>query len=137
MSFSIPVRALTISARLVPQLAGFALLLLSVINLGLGIKNLKKTPPAPNAETGTDKAASSYKKVALTLVFIALYAAGLSVFGFLISSFLFLCAQIFLLSPKEKRKPLIVGMSALVCTAAIYVLFQMVFHVNLPAGILT
>jgi hypothetical protein len=133
MSFTIPVRALTISARLVPQAAGGLLLVLAVINLLLGIKNLKKVLP-DNAQTNAP--VSNYKKVILTLVFIALYTTGLSVLGFLIGSFLFLCAQIFLLAPKEKRKPIVIGVSAATCTGIIYFLFQIVFKVNLPAGIL-
>jgi putative tricarboxylic transport membrane protein len=133
MSFTIPVRALTISARLVPQAVGVLLIVLATINLVLGIKNLKK---ARSDGAQADGPVSNYKKVALTLLFITIYTTGLAPIGFLISSFLFLCAQIFLLAPKEKRKPVVIGVSAVACTGVIYFLFQIVFKVNLPSGIL-
>ena len=134
-SFSIPVRPMT-TPRLVPQMAGGLILVLSLIHLIMSAIKLKNKPPV-NSESNSSagQSVSNYTKVVLTLLFLVLYIIGLSTLGFIISTFVFLIAQIFLLAPKEKRKPLPILLPAAICTGAIYFLFGYVFSVALPFGI--
>ena len=133
-SFSIPVRPLT-NPRLVPQMAGGLILALSLIHFFISVIKLKDKPSGDSGEK-TQQPVSDYRKVVLTLLFLVLYIIGLSTLGFIISTFVFLTAQIFLFAPKEKRKPLPILLPAAICTAVVYFLFSYVFSVSLPFGIL-
>ena len=132
-SFSIPVRPGT-NSRLVPHLAGGTILGLSLINFVICVVKQRKNPPAAVTGNREEKPASDYKKVLLTLILLSMYVIGLSTLGFLISTFVFLSAQIFLFAPKEKRKPLPILLPSAICTVVIYYLFRHVFSVSLPYG---
>ena len=136
-SLSIPIRPLTISSRLVPQLAGGTMFVLAAVHLTLSLlKILKSKHQAPAVSSGdtAEKGISNPRNVILTLGFITLYVIGLSTLGFLISTVLFFAAQSFLLAPKEKRKPVIIVLASVACTATIYILFRHAFNVSLPRG---
>ncbi len=134
IAFTITVHSRATNARLVPQLAGCLLFILSLINLRQSVVDRKLGGTAAVQEKALQK--SNYRHVLLTLLFIALYIAGLSFLGFLISTVLFLCAQMLLLAPQDKRKPVHIIAVSLVCTGIIYYLFQYTFHVTLPSGLL-
>lgn len=68
--------------------------------------------------------------VSFTLT-IAIYMALLDVLGFVVSSYAFLVVSMWLLG---SRRILLSLMISAVCLAAIYVVFQTVFSVVLPAG---
>lgn len=74
-----------------------------------------------------------------TLGLIALYLFALKPVGFLLSTFVYLTAQMFILAPREKRGKkdiaLFVFLSA-VTALAVYLVFVKVFYLMLPAGIL-
>ncbi|MCL2380528.1 MAG: tripartite tricarboxylate transporter TctB family protein [Treponema sp.] len=137
-SLGIPIRPLTISSRLVPQLAGGTMFVLAALHLTLSLFKVFKSKPQAVAVSSSDNTEtrdkSNPKNVILTLVFITLYVIGLSTLGFLISTVLFLFAQGFLLAPKEKRKPVLIVLASVVCTATIYILFRHAFNVSLPRG---
>jgi uncharacterized BrkB/YihY/UPF0761 family membrane protein len=77
---------------------------------------------------------SDYKKVTSTLVLISLYAIFFPLLGFAISTILYLSAQIYLLTPKHKKKKLPPLILALIFTAFIYAIFTYVFFLVLPSG---
>jgi uncharacterized BrkB/YihY/UPF0761 family membrane protein len=73
-------------------------------------------------------------KVILTIIFISVYAVIFPIFGFVISTPIYLTTQIYLLSPKDKRKILRPIILALIFTGFIYVIFTYVFFLLLPTG---
>ena len=136
-SFGIPIRPLTISSRLVPQLAGGTMLVLASAHLVISLFKMRgKSARASTSGSGGSEGLikSNYKNVLLTLALITLYVIGLSTLGFLVSTFLFLTAQSFLLAPKDKKKPLFILLSSIIFTASIYFLFRHIFNVSLPRG---
>ena len=137
-SLSIPIRPLTISSRLVPQLAGGIMLVLAATHLVISLVKLRRVQVQAVASGGgnSERQKSNYRNVILTLVFITLYVIGLSTLGFLISTFLFLTAQSFLLAPKDKKKPLFILLASVIFTVSIYFLFRHVFNVSLPRGLI-
>lgn len=56
--------------------------------------------------------------------------------GFLLSSMVYLFIEIYLLGPKEKRKPILWGVMIVLFCAAVYYLFRYQVYVKLPKGIL-
>ena len=138
-SVTIPVRPLTVSARIVPQMVGGTIFVLSVAHICISfIKWIRKpVVPVSSEETNTEKqAVSNYLSVFLTLLFLSLYILGLSLFGFIISTFIFLSAQGFLLAPKPRNKKRIFTLLLVsaICTIVIYLIFRQCFKVALPTG---
>lgn len=89
-------------------------------------------------ETGPHTITGIIKKQSglVTLVLIALYIVCMRPLGFILATFLYLCAQLFLfVSPRKRRTAFILLLSA-VFSASVYFLFKYAFSVMLPAGIL-
>ena len=91
-----------------------------------------KDTAGAKAKAGAIK--SDYLKVALTLGLIAVYALLFPLLGFLVATPIYLCGQIVLLMPKEKRKIWQPAVLAVVFTSAIYFLFTNAFLLVLPTG---
>jgi len=138
---------------LVPRITAYILAACALFILGQAvIKHLKerkdRSPSVPDIpleenpveaclEDGAAVAAvkSDYRKVVLTLLFIIVYAVIFPLLGFLVSTPVYLCGQIFLLMPAEKRKkfwvPIILSV---VFTVVIYLIFTRAFLLVLPTG---
>lgn len=74
-----------------------------------------------------------------TLVLIAVYVLLMDSIGFVIMTFVYLMAQMYVLAPKEKRNKkniLLFLIISLISSLGIYLLFVRVFFLMLPAGIL-
>jgi putative tricarboxylic transport membrane protein len=85
--------------------------------------------PAPSASR------PNYELVACVFVIVGLYVGALPFLGFRISTFLFVAAlQATLDPPRTARAWFLVGVSALITTAASYVLFERYLQVLLPRG---
>jgi hypothetical protein len=93
-------------------------------------KNLDlKHPIQASKESPADKL-----KVVSTLLLISGYAIIFPLFGFIISTPIYLLLQIYLLIPKQKRRILPPLITAIIVTAFIYVIFTYVFFLVLPSG---
>ena len=98
---------------------------------------LRETPESKDiaeVEAKADAIKSDYLKVALTLGLIAVYALLFPLLGFLVATPIYLCSQIILLMPKNKRKIWQPAVLAVVFTSAIYFLFTTAFLLVLPTG---
>ena len=67
---------------------------------------------------------------------ILLFVFLMDKLGFLLSSILYVFGEIYLLGPKDKRKPLLWAAIAVLFCAAVYYLFRYQVYVKLPKGIL-
>lgn len=77
---------------------------------------------------------NGWKKTATVFILLILYLFSIDWFGYLISTPLF--SALLVLSMREDRKPRPVTLIlfSVFATAILYIVFQMVIHVTLPAG---
>jgi len=103
------------------------------------IKNRKRNRDVAtnrkSQQVNLDKAAKRYSTL-ITLGLITLYIVMMGLLGFIISTSLYLFIQIILLAPKEKRKPIMIGIISIVSSLVIYLIFRYAFTIVLPVGIL-
>jgi hypothetical protein len=138
----------TLSSRAIPQLIGGLMAFLSIIHIIGNIINMKKagqtrlssekTAEKPEAAGGIFKIAVSGRFMLFTILFICLYIFLFTRLGFILSSALFLLAEISLLIPAEKRKRWAVFT---ICFSAglptlLYLLFTKALSMFLPRGLL-
>lgn len=76
------------------------------------------------------------KKTWITAILVLLYALLLKPVGFVITSFVYLLCQMYVLQD-EKKNWKIMGIISAICSLGIYLLFSKVFSVLLPRGVLT
>ena len=111
--------------------------LLSAILLAQSIKGLKEAVAKAEAEGPDD---SDYKRVLSSLILSLVYVFVLQPVGFIISTFVYLFGQIFVLAPDEKRtkKDIILYLIIdVVFVLVVFFLFRYGFKIVLPAGIFT
>lgn len=139
-SFSIRSVALNlIKADFFPRLCAGLFLILGIIQTGIGLSQAKEYQP------GLDEATLPFWKddrtvsMLETLVLITVYVLLLKPVGFVVSTFIYLIAQMYVLTPKDKRTKrniVLFIVISLIASLAIYLLFVKVFYLMLPAGIL-
>ena len=71
----------------------------------------------------------------LTIILIFLYMLAMSTLGFIIASFAYITAQIYVLSNFDKKQLYLGASLALVFSVGIYFLFTRVIYIMLPPGI--
>ena len=119
------------SARIMPNLLGGLLAVLSVICIIQGIRKLKTTHDE-TAEEKTDK--GDLIAVTLTFAVIIGYTAILQPLGFCLSTVIFLFLQMMILAPADKRNYLLFAVVAVAFTAFVYVAFRIGLQQLLPRG---
>jgi hypothetical protein len=120
-----------------PTVIGVIIILLSAILLAQSIKGLKEAVAKAEAEGPDD---SDYKRVLSSLILSLVYVFVLQPVGFIISTFVYLFGQIFVLAPDEKRtkKDIILYLIIdVVFVLVVFFLFRYGFKIVLPAGIFT
>ena len=119
-----------------PTVVGILILVLATILLVQSIGKLRKGGVLSEEE---EKDHSDYRRVLESLVLTTIYVNVLKPVGFLISTFVYLCLQIYVLAPNDKRtKKDIVKfvVISLIFTVVVYVLFRYGFKIILPTGII-
>jgi hypothetical protein len=132
-----------LTSRAIPQLIGGLMAFLSVIHIaGNALK-----PKGPHDETVQEAEATGKRRFGLdrsgrlmlfSVLFMCVYIFFFTRLGFILSTALFLLAEIFLLIPAEKRKSwaaFIVSFSA-VLPVLLYLLFTKPLSMFLPVGLL-
>ena len=71
----------------------------------------------------------------LTVALIGLYVIAFNTVGFIISTIIYLFAQILVLTPKEKRNWITISIISIVAPFALYTLFTHVISSPLPKGL--
>ncbi len=75
-------------------------------------------------------------RVISTFVILLAYVLSFDTIGYLISTFLYLGLQIYILDNQKKMKMPIVWFSALIMTGFFYYVFAVLMEINIPHGIL-
>ena len=118
-------------ARVVPNLLGVLLALLSLVLIWQGIRTYRDYDPAKEKKSSGDTVT-----VALTIAIIVGYMILMQPLGFCLSTCVFLFLQMMVLSPVEKRSPVLFAAVALVFTALAFAAFRIGLQQLLPRGII-
>ena len=152
-----------VSSATIPRILGVLLLILDIISLFQNLAGFKKAKGAvkdplqevgeketvengeldvaqalAEAEALEEDADSDKMSIVLTIVSLAVFSALIQPLGFLISSFIYMVLQSFILTLKEERKKkavFIIILSA-VFSVAVYLIFTRGLGLMLPKGIL-
>ena len=116
-------------ARVIPNLLGVILAVLSVILIVQGWRKLKA--PVQAEEKGADVLA-----VAETFAVIIGYTVLLQPAGFILSTVIYLFAQMMVLAPADKRNPVLFIIVSVAFTAFVFVAFRIGLQQLLPRGII-
>ncbi len=117
-------KAIPVATGIILLLGGIAQIFAAIFKENLLQQISKKT------ETHSETETTSPKRVAITLCALVLYVISLSYVGFIVSTTVFLLALLKLFGSRWSEA--IVSAAAIVIF--VYVLFQLVFQVSLPAG---
>jgi putative tricarboxylic transport membrane protein len=113
-----------------PMVCAFAMLVTGLINL---VKTARAKLNLENGETWAQQFVRKVTPVQLVAfaALIVLYMLGMEYIGFLLASYLFLAASMYLLGSRRVGLNLVISLLVLV---AIFVVFRTAFSVVLPAG---
>ncbi len=128
-----------IDAKFVPRLWGGLLMLLSAIVFVRGLLEFLRLKKEGKLVKGSESVVAKMidtREVILTFVCLLVYIWLLKPVGFIIMSALYIFAEAMILTPKEKRKPLIAAIVGIVAAVFVDYAFVNLLHVLLPAGIL-
>ena len=117
-------------ARVFPTLLGILLIILSVCMILQSIRKLK----TDNPEEAQKMSKVDLFSILLTFAAMVIYIIILPYLGFMISTVIFLFAQITILAPKEKRNYLLFAIVAVVFTIIAFIAFRIGLSQLLPRG---
>jgi len=125
-----------IGAEFMPELYGFFLLFLAIIQIYTGIKTAKRYVASEKATIEEAEEKKDNKNVAFTFILIIVYVISMEYLGFIISSiiFLFFLSGILTPSNKKKRYAVYVIFSIVLPIISNY-LFSDIMNLALPTGI--
>ena len=135
-----PSKVMEIGPDFMPIVVGVTTALLSVILILTSIPKIRRFDPklaVASDEEADEVESPDYIKVVSSLVLILLYIVAFRPVGFILSTFVFLPLQMFVMAPTSKRKPLQFVLISLIVTLAVFFLFRYGFKIVLPQGIFT
>ena len=118
-----------------PKVLAIITCILSFFQIRAGFRTMRSFQP----NEGAEEEKPEYLRVLATIAAFTVYVFVIEPAGFLLSSIVYLFAQITILAPKEKRgiKGIILfAVIAVVVCVAVYFIFRFGLNVMLPAGIL-
>ena len=121
-----------VGSDFVPKILAVGTGILSVLQIISGVKTMKKDFSGEAA----DEDRPEYITVLATVAAFGIYVTVMEKVGFLISSIVYLFAQMVILAPKEKRNFLLLAVIAVVFNIVVYFIFRNALNVMLPKGIL-
>jgi len=131
-----------LDSRSTPQMLSILVAGLSIIHIATNLLKLKKAEPEAGSGAQAGKAAFKFERsqrlMAITVLLICAYIFCFTRLGFILSSILFLLAEIFLLIPAENRKKwaLFTVCFSVGVPVVIYFLFTKLLSMFLPRGLL-
>ncbi|MCI1966458.1 MAG: tripartite tricarboxylate transporter TctB family protein [Oscillospiraceae bacterium] len=128
----------SLGGEFMPELYGYFLLFLSLLQIIIGWKSARASISDVNTSTGESGKASKTDSKNVLMVFIAIvfYLATIQLLGFILSSAIFLFVLNFLLSPSNSKKnPRVTIIYAILLPIITYFIFHNYMNINLPAGI--
>ena len=130
-------KVMDIGPDFMPMCIGAVSFILAAILTFLNVKNMKLRASEIDPSTIAD---CDYKRVILSVILVLIYVFILQPVGFIISTFIYLMAQMVVLSPDDKRtKTDIIKLAVLnvIFTLVVFFLFRYGFKIVLPTGIFT
>ncbi len=125
-----------ISSDFMPKLYGIILMLLSGIQIIMGVRALK-TNQAEDGKTETQENTSFIvPEVVVAFIFLILYVALLNVLGFLLSTILFLLGMVTLFTQKGERNVVKIVLISVIFSVVVYLIFAKGFGLTLPEGLI-
>ncbi len=121
-----------VGSDFVPKILAVGTGILSVLQIISGVKTMKKDFSGEAA----DEDRPEYIRVLATVAAFGIYVTVMEKVGFLISSIVYLFAQMVILAPREKRNFLLLAVIAVVFNIVVYFIFRNALNVMLPKGIL-
>lgn len=130
-------KVMDIGPDFMPMCIGAVSFILAAILTFLNVKNMKMRTAEIDPASIPD---CDYKRVILSIILVLIYVFILQPVGFIISTLIYLMAQMVVLAPEEKRtKTDIIKLLVLdvIFTFVVFFLFRYGFKIVLPAGIFT
>ncbi len=118
------------NSQIIPTLLGILLAILSVCLIVQGIRKLKADGDVESKKMSRVDLLS----IVLTFAAMCVYILILPTLGFMLSTMIFLFAQITILAPKEKRNYLLFAIIAVVFTIIVFIAFRIGLSQMLPRG---
>jgi len=136
MTMQIPRKGKLIDATFFPYILSTIMLIVGLLQTVKGAASAKKFDVSTYEEIKAGQK-GDMKTVLITVVLILVYVALLKPLGFVISSTVYLFAQILVLVPMRiKKNYLLYALVAVITSAIIYVSFRFGLDLMLPAGLL-
>lgn len=123
--------SLVIHPYLMPTLTSGLMFFLCILRLIVGLRM-----PADSGEQAKKKLIEVPSKSLITMALVLAYALCLKSVGFILTTFVYMMAQMVVLNTEKKNWLLMVGVS-LVMSVGVYFLFVYAFNIMLPAGVLS
>lgn len=123
--------SLVIHPYLMPTLTSGLMFFLCILRLIVGLRM-----PADSGEQAKKKLIEVPPKSLITMALVLAYALCLKSVGFVLTTFVYMMAQMAVLNTEKKNWLLMVGVS-LVMSVGVYFLFVYAFNIMLPAGVLS
>lgn len=109
---------------------------MAITSIGLIIKGIYELKDYKSEDTRNFKDhINGIIKVGISILLVVIYIALLEHMGFIIMTTFYLVCQIFVLAPKEKRKPIKFVLVSILCSGILNYIFIRLFSVALPQGI--
>jgi len=125
-----------VSAKRMPQILGIAMCICAGVNIQFSLIRARERSKTTTEEKRHDPAAirGDIIRGVLTFGLMTLYIVLLEIVGFLIMSAIYIFFQILLFSTKKQRNYIVIAITAIVSSAAIYYLFLYGLKMILPVG---
>ena len=124
-----------IGSAFMPQLIAGLMIFLGLLLLIKTVAAIRRRPSPEEAEKTTS---GEWVPVLSSFINLIVYSLLFRPAGFLISSFIYLVAQMVIMSPRDKLGAKSVGLWTLIAaltSAAVYLIFTKAFTLPLPSGI--
>jgi len=132
-----------LDSRSVPQMLGLMVAVLSIIHIVSNVLKMRKAESQTgNAAQATEKMGFKFDRprriMAINVALMLLYLFCFTRLGFILSTFLFIAVEIFLLIPAERRKrwAVFAVCFSLAMSVSLYLLFTKVLSMFLPRGLI-
>ena len=119
-----------------PKVVSSGMGILGILQLITGIRRSAAGEKSGEPEDKNEEDQPEYLRVLLTVLAFGIYVFTMQSVGFLLTSVIYFFIQMMILSPKEKRRPVLYAIISLVFTVAVYFIFRNGLNVMLPRGIL-
>ena len=113
--------------------SGFFPKIIAIVMIAVSVIRLIMTLLEPSGETNTSD--SDMVGGWLSILLIVAYVMAFRSVGFIIDTVIYLFIQMLILTPKEKRNMLMIGIISIIAPICIYTLFTYVINTPLPKGI--